>query len=161
MAHTLYTIGYEGASVEELVAALKAVGVAHMIDIRFSPYSRRDAFGRESLSPALAAYGIAYTHIQALGNPPAGREAARIGHRAVYREILTAHLDGEEGRRGLDTALALAEAGPVCLMCLERAARNCHRAIVAERLAALGGFAIEHLTVSRKASHPAQAAFDF
>jgi uncharacterized protein (DUF488 family) len=160
-ARKLYTIGYEGASVEELVAALKEAGVARLIDIRYSPYSKRDAFSREALAPAVEAYGIGYTHLRGLGNPPAGREAARLGHRAVYREVMTAHLDGAEGQRGLAEALALADGGTVCLMCLERAFRQCHRSIVAERLAAMGGFEVEHLAISRKTSHPAQTAFDF
>lgn len=160
-SHKLFTIGYEGASVEDLVAALRAAGVIRLIDIRYSPYSKRDAFSREEFASAIEAYGVGYTHIRALGNPPAGREAARLGHRAVYREIMMGHLDGAEGQAGLRQALELAGAAPVCLMCLERAARHCHRSIVAERLADMGGLEVEHLTVSRKASHPGQAAFDF
>jgi uncharacterized protein (DUF488 family) len=157
----LYTIGYEGASVEALVAALKEAGVARILDIRYSPYSRRDEFSQDALVPALAAYGVAYTHIRALGNPPAGREAARLGHMVVYREVMGNHLKAPEGQAGLHEALALATAEAVCLLCLERAARHCHRSIVAEALAAMGGFAVEHLQTSRKAPHPAQANFDF
>jgi uncharacterized protein (DUF488 family) len=160
-SHKLYTIGYEGASVEDLVSALQAAGVRRLIDVRYSPYSQRDAFSRETLGPALEAHGIAYTHIRELGNPPAGREAARLGHRAVYREIFTGHLNAPDGLAGLARALELALAEPVCLMCLERAARNCHRGMVAERLAEMGGFEVEHLATSRKSSHPGQAAFDF
>ncbi len=158
---TLFTIGYEGASVEGLVAALKEAGATRLIDIRYSPYSRRDAFSREALKRAVEAYGIGYTHLRALGNPPQGREAARLGHRAAYREIFTAHLDGAEGQAGLAEAMALARSEPCCLLCLERNVRDCHRGMVGERLAAMGGFATEHLTVSRKASHPGQSAFEF
>jgi uncharacterized protein (DUF488 family) len=157
----LYTIGYEGASVETLVTALKDAGVTRVLDIRYSPYSRRDEFSQDALAPALAAYGIAYTHIRALGNPPEGREAARLGHMAAYREVLGNHLKREEGQGGLREALGFAEKETVCLMCLERAARNCHRSMVADALAALGAFEVEHLQTNRKAAHPAQAAFDF
>jgi uncharacterized protein (DUF488 family) len=157
----LFTIGYEGASIEGLVTALKTAGVARLIDVRYSPYSRRDAFAREALAIALGAYGIGYTHIRALGNPPAGREAARLGHRAAYCEIFTAHLDGDEGQAGLAEAGALAEREPCCLLCLERNHRHCHRSMVAERLAAIGGFEVEHLTASGKAAHPGQAVFEF
>ena len=160
-SHKLYTIGYEGASVEDLVAALQDAGVRRLIDIRYSPYSKRDAFSREALGPALAAYGIAYTHVRELGNPPASREAARLGHAAAYREIFTGHLNGPEGQAGLRQVLAAAEGEPVCLMCLERAARHCHRNMVAERLAEMGGFEVEHLLTSRRTAHPAQTAFDF
>jgi uncharacterized protein (DUF488 family) len=157
----IYTIGYEGASVADLVGALQAARVRRLIDIRYSPYSRRDAFSREELAPALASYGIAYDHIRALGNPPAGREAARLGHKAVYREIFTAHLDGRDAQEALRQVLGAAQAEPVCLMCLERAPRQCHRSLVAERLVQMGGLEVEHLQIGRNAAHPAQSAFDF
>lgn len=157
----LYTIGYEGASVETLAGALKEAGVTRILDIRYSPYSRRDEFSQDALAPALAAYGIAYTHIKGLGNPPEGREAARVGHMAAYREVMANHLKGPEGEAGLREALALAAREAVCLLCLERAPRHCHRSIVADALAARGGLEVEHLQTSRKTPHPAQAAFDF
>ena len=157
----LYTIGYEGASVADLVAALQAAGVRRLIDIRYSPYSRRDVFSREALAPALVNYGIAYEHVRSLGNPPAGREAARLGHKAVYREIFTAHLDGQDAQEGLRQVLTLARTEPVCLMCLERSARHCHRSMVAERLAQMSGLEVEHLQISRNSPHPGQSAFDF
>lgn len=159
--HRLYTIGYEGASVDGLVGALKAAGVAHVLDIRYSPYSKRDEFSTDALAPALSAYGIGYTHIKALGNPPAGREAARLGHVSAYREIMAAHLKSPDGAAGLQQALTLAVAEPVCLLCLERSARHCHRHIVADAITARTGLTLEHLQVDRKTAHPAQAAFDF
>lgn len=161
MPRKLYTIGYEGASVETLVAALKEAGATRILDIRYSPWSRRDEFSQDALIPALAAYGIAYTHIKALGNPPEGREAARVGHMAAYREVMGNHLKGPDGQAGLQEALDLATHEAVCLLCLERAARHCHRSIVAEALATMGGFEVAHLQTNRKAPHPAQAAFDF
>jgi uncharacterized protein (DUF488 family) len=157
----LYTIGYEGASIDALLGALKAAGIARVLDIRSSPYSKRDEFSLDALAPALARYGMGYTHLKALGSPPAGREAARLGHMAAYREIMTGHLAAPEGAEGLRLALGYARAEPVCLLCLERSARHCHRHIVAETLAARGGLEIEHLQTSRKIAHPAQSAFDF
>jgi uncharacterized protein (DUF488 family) len=157
----LYTIGYEGASVETLVASLKEAGVMRVLDIRYSPYSRRDAFSQDALAPALASYGIAYTPIKALGHPPAGREAARVGHMAAYREVMASHLGSVEGQDGLREAADFATREGVCLLCLERAPRSCHRSIVADALAAMNGFEVEHLQTSRKTAHPAQTAFDF
>jgi uncharacterized protein (DUF488 family) len=81
----IHTIGYEGASIEDLVASLRSAGVTRLVDARQSPYSRRAEFSKDELSASLAEYGIAYTHIRELGNPPAGREAAHSGHNAVFR----------------------------------------------------------------------------
>jgi uncharacterized protein (DUF488 family) len=157
----IYTIGYEGAAIEDLIASLKAAGVTRLIDARQSPYSKRKEFCRDELSAAVAAYGIAYTHIRELGNPPAGREAAHSGHKAVFREIFTAHLDGADGQKGLALALSVAAYERVCLLCLEKSAMHCHRSLVADRLHAMSGQEIVHLRVEARQPHPAQAAFDF
>lgn len=157
----IYTIGYEGAAIEDLIAALKSAGVTRLLDIRESPYSKRPEFSTDALQAALADYGIAYTHIRELGNPPAGREAARAGHAAALREIFGGHLDGPAGQAGLRRALAHAAAETVCLLCFERPAGHCHRTMVASRLKALSGQAVVNLQVRRKQPHPAQAAFDF
>lgn len=157
----IFTIGYEGSAVEDLIATLKAAGVARLIDIRHSPYSQRAEFSRDELSAALGAYGIAYEHIRELGNPPAGREAARAGHMAAYREIFAAHLDGAEARAGLDRVLALAAGEAVCLLCFEKSANHCHRSMVAARLDALSAHEIVHLRVAARQPHPAQGSFGF
>jgi uncharacterized protein (DUF488 family) len=155
------TIGYEGAAIEDLVATLKAAGVTRLIDARESPYSKRREFSKDELEPALAEYGIAYTHIRALGNPPAGREAAHLGHKAVFREIFTGHLDSPDGQKGLALALTFAAYETVCLLCLEKSHLQCHRSMVADRLHAMSGQEIVHLRVEARQAHPAQAAFDF
>jgi uncharacterized protein (DUF488 family) len=157
----IHTIGYEAAAIEDLIATLTRARITRLIDIRESPYSKRAEFSTDELRAALGRYGIAYTHIRALGNPPAGREAARAGHAAAFREIFAAHLDGTEGRDGLERALAFAAAEPVCLLCLEKSAVHCHRSMVAARLHDLSGQAIVNLRVERNPAHPAQCAFEF
>ena len=157
----IHTIGYEGASVEDLVATLKSAAIANLIDIRSSPYSRRAEFSKDEISAALSSYGIAYHHIRQLGNPPAGREAARAGHMIAYREIFHAHLNSAEGQKGLELALAIAATDPVCLLCLEKSASHCHRMMVAERMSAMSGQEIVHLKVAPKQAHPDQASFAF
>lgn len=157
----IYTIGYEQASIEGLITTLKEAGISHLVDIRHSPYSRRPEFSTDELRASLTSYGIAYTHLRELGNPPQGREAARIGHMASYREIFTAHLDSKTGQDGLRHALSLANEHVICLLCLEKSANHCHRSMVAARLAEMSGKDIVHLKIATKTVHPAQAAFEF
>jgi uncharacterized protein (DUF488 family) len=157
----IHTIGYEGASVEGLISALQSAGISRLLDIRESPFSRRPEFSRDELGAALGRFGIAYEHIRELGNPPAGREAARVGHKAVYREILFAHLDGPEGQEGLERALALAARERVCLLCFEKSPGHCHRSMVIQRMEARSGQEIVHLKVAARQAHPAQGAFEF
>jgi uncharacterized protein (DUF488 family) len=157
----IFTIGYEGADIPALIMALRSAGVARVVDVRHSPYSRRPEFSKDELRSALGEYGIAYTHIEALGNPPAGREAARAGHMSSYKSVYTAHLDSEEGRKALARLMQLAAQETVCLLCLEKSAGHCHRGMIADKYTVLTGEDVEHLRVAASAPHPGQHAFDF
>jgi uncharacterized protein (DUF488 family) len=54
----IFTIGYEGATVAEFLAALQKAGVERVIDIRAVPNSRRPGFSKTPLRNALAEAGI-------------------------------------------------------------------------------------------------------
>ena len=71
----LFTIGYEGATMADFLAALGAAGVRRVIDVRALPLSRRSGFSKTPLKNALAEVGIDYVHLKALGTPPSGRAA--------------------------------------------------------------------------------------
>ena len=51
----IFTIGYEGATVDEFLTALRDAGVKRVIDVRALPLSRRAGFSK---SPLRAALGI-------------------------------------------------------------------------------------------------------
>ena len=144
----VFTIGYEGATPDDLLAALKTAGVSTLIDVRDRPQSRKPGFSKRLLGAAVEAAGLAYVHLGVLGNPKEGREAARAGREADVRRIVLARLGGAEGEKGLTVAALLArQEGPVCLLCLERDPERCHRTLVAERLAARLGAEVRHLFV--------------
>lgn len=147
MRDTLYTIGYEGADIGRFIAALRAAGVALLIDVRDAPVSRKRDFAKAALERHLAAAGIAYRHLKSLGNPKAGRDAAKAGDAAGYKRIFEAHMAGDAAQAGVAQAAELALAQPACLLCLERNPNHCHRLIVAERIAERSGLRIEHLLV--------------
>jgi uncharacterized protein (DUF488 family) len=51
---TIWTIGYERASSDALLAALKEAGVQVLMDVRDLPLSRRAGFSKSTLSGASA-----------------------------------------------------------------------------------------------------------
>ena len=62
----IFTIGYEGATVGEFLAALQEAGVKRLIDVRALPLSRRLGFSKSPLRAALKEAGIDYVHLKAL-----------------------------------------------------------------------------------------------
>src|SRR3712207_1463977 len=89
----IFTIGYEGTTMADFVAALQAAGVARVIDVRALPLSRRPGFSKSPLRAALEEEGIDYVHLRALGTPAAGREAARKGRHAELQRIYAGQLE--------------------------------------------------------------------
>jgi uncharacterized protein (DUF488 family) len=123
----IFTIGYEGSTQPELIAALQAAGVERVIDVRAVPMSRKPGFSKNVLAAGLGEAGIDYIHLKALGTPPAGREAARKGKWAEMNRIYAEQLETPEAGAEAARMIALAEEKPSALLCFERAPAGCHR----------------------------------
>ena len=55
---TLVSIGYEGKTVDDLVARLLEQDVQVLVDVRLTPLSRKPGLSKTKLSEALAAQGM-------------------------------------------------------------------------------------------------------
>jgi uncharacterized protein (DUF488 family) len=128
----IFTIGYQGATQAELVAALVAAGVARLIDVRAVPLSRRPGFSKNVLAAGLREAGIEYVHLKALGTPPEGREAARRGNHALLERVYAAQLDLPEAIVQGQQMIELAAEKPSALLCFERDPAGCHRRLLIE-----------------------------
>jgi len=131
----IFTIGYEGATVAEFVAALRQAGVQRIIDVRALPLSRRPGFSKTPLRGALAEAGIDYVHLKALGTPADGRAAARAGRHADMARIYAGQLELPEAMVQSAQMLALAEEVPSALLCFERQPEHCHRSLLLDAAA--------------------------
>jgi len=141
----LFTVGYEGATQAEVIARLKAAGVETLVDVRAVAASRRAGFSKTILGTSLAAEGIGYRHLRALGTPKSGRDAARKGHVAEMRAIFEDHLAEPASQLQLAELQSLAAETAVALLCFEADPGGCHRAVLAERLATRDGFEVVNL----------------
>jgi uncharacterized protein (DUF488 family) len=130
----IYTIGYEGATVEGFLAALVAAGVDTLVDVRALPLSRKRGFSKNALSRRLREAGLEYVHMPDLGNPPKGREAAKAGKLKKFHQIYLSHFKSKETRKAFEALVSLGHARSLCMMCFERDPRICHRDIIAKRM---------------------------
>lgn len=131
----IFTIGYEGATQPELVAALAAAGVERLIDVRAVPLSRRPGFSKNVLANGLREAGIEYVGLKALGTPPEGREAARKHDHAKLERVYAGQLELPEAMAQAAMLLDLATEKPSALLCFERDPAGCHRTLLLRRIA--------------------------
>ncbi|MCK4593226.1 DUF488 domain-containing protein [bacterium] len=146
MTESLYTIGYEGASLVSLIAALRRNSAALVLDVRRDPYSRKAGFKKRELEKALPAEGIAYRHEPRLGVPKEIRESFRgnvdpSSFAAWYRsEVLPVYPDL------LEELAKLVGSTPTVLLCYEADPRRCHRSHLALELSRRSGLRVMHLS---------------
>lgn len=143
----LQTIGYEGTTIDRVIAALSAAGTQLLVDVRAVPQSRKPGFSKRQLAAALDQAGIGYVHLQALGTPKAGRDAVRAGHPEHMVPIFEEHMKSDRSLAELEQAKQLCRSRTACLLCFEADHRHCHRSLVAEMVSADTGQVVHHLTV--------------
>ena len=145
----VFTIGHSTRTFTEFVSLLRQVSVDLVVDIRSFPRSRANPAYDISVLPAtLAAHGIDYRHLAALG----GRRHRRAGDppskNLLWRETsfrsYADYAETDAFRGGLDTLLILARDHRVAIMCAEAVWWRCHRRIVADHLIARGA-RVEHI----------------
>ena len=141
----LSTIGYEAATLPEVIGRLKGAGVEVVVDVRAVAASRRAGFSKGVLRASLEAEGIGYEHLRGLGTPKPGREAARKGRIAEMEAIFSEHMETPEARDALALACAIAAERPAALLCFEACAAGCHRRIVAGMMREAAGFEVRDL----------------
>ena len=141
----LFTIGYEAATLDDLIGRLKTAGVQAVIDVRAIAASRRAGFSKTVLAASLAAENIDYVHLRALGTPKAGRDAARKGRIAEMHEIFEGQLREPQAQIDLLQAGEIAAGRKAALLCFEADACGCHRAVVAQRLSEKSAFDVVDL----------------
>lgn len=131
----IFTIGYEGATVGEFLAALQQAGVERVIDVRAVPNSRRPGFSKTPLRNALAEGGIDYVHLRALGTPADGRAAARAGKHEELKRIYAGQLELPEAIAEGAQMVELAREKRSAVLCYERDPAGCHRTLLLDAVA--------------------------
>jgi hypothetical protein len=142
----LFTIGYEGKSVERYLNQLLQSGVTLLCDVRRNPLSRKYGFSKRVLSKACEDLGIRYEHLPELG---IASEKRRNLETQVDYDALFAIYEREElpkqGQALVKIRAWIEEGAAVALTCFEAQPSRCHRHCVAESLEKMIGKAAVHL----------------
>ena len=125
---TLFTIGYEKAAPAAVMGELRCAGIDLLVDTRAVAASRRPGFSKRQLAASLDEAGIAYLHLQKLGTPAEGRQAARAGNFDTLWRVYDKHIKTGEAQEALDELVTLVRSDKrVALLCYCRDPGTCHR----------------------------------
>jgi uncharacterized protein (DUF488 family) len=132
---------------DELVHILLSADVTKVVDVRELPLSRRKGFSKTALGEVLAASGIEYQHVKALGTPKIFREMYKKGDVAAGSKGYREHLLGDSMPELVALRDSLDDPSErICLLCVEHEHDECHRAVIVEELQALTpGLALREL----------------
>jgi uncharacterized protein (DUF488 family) len=146
MSGKIFTIGYEGASVEQVFRALKEAGADALIDVR-ADVGRRPEFSRDRLSADSYGNGLGYWAFPMMGVSREQRRLVRAG-RKTLEEVYVQVLMKGDARTFLTLFKDAIRLGRrPCLLCYERDAAGCHRSLLANALKNLAGdVEVVHLT---------------
>ena len=142
-ANPIHTFGHSNLSAESLVRMLKRRGIAQVIDVRSTPYSRHvPQFNRNNIRVTLERNGTGYTYMgDALGGRPQGDRLYDRDGRANY-ELMAQEKTFQDGVQQVER---MAEDSHIALMCTEADQLRCHRTLLVSQELASRGMNIIHL----------------
>jgi uncharacterized protein (DUF488 family) len=127
----IFTIGYEGRSINQFLSILEGNHITKLIDVRNNPFSMKPGYSKNQLAKALENRGISYLHIPELGiESRRRRNLTKKGATSLF-QCYGRELDSKESI--IDRIRVMAQKEKVALMCFEANVHICHRNVIAER----------------------------
>lgn len=141
----LFTIGYEGISLERYLTKLIENDVNVLYDLRRNPLSRKFGFSKGFLSDILPKFGIEYRHIPELGIISQKRQ--NLNSASDYVELFDEYRESlPEKKIYLQELIAtLYDGKRIALTCFEEMPKSCHRQCVSEYLSNHLSVGVAHL----------------
>lgn len=144
----VFTVGHSTLPIDDFVALLRAYGIAEVADVRTVPRSRHNPqFNADALAASLAAAGIGYVSMPALGGLRHPRKDSENGgwRNESFRGYAD-YMQTEAFRAAVDDLVRLGARTPTAIMCAEAVPWRCHRSLVADALAVRGIPVVEILS---------------
>ena len=140
----LFTIGYEGITLEEYLNKLIINGVSVLCDVRRNPYSMKYGFCKNQLQKACNGVGIEYIHIPEVGIDSDKRQ--ELNTQADYDKLFAVYCENNLTKTTSSQGKILnllKEKKRIALTCFEANICQCHRKHLAEAIENLPNFKYE------------------
>jgi len=141
----VFTIGYEGLSLEKYLNTLIQNDVRVLCDVRNNPISRKFSFSKDLLSHAVTKIGIDYVHVPELGIVSEKRKHLSVD--AEYTALFEEYAHQLPSRKGfIDTLFSIyMDKKRIALTCFEHDPAHCHRHVLSDYMAAKYHVKVVHL----------------
>lgn len=144
-SHRLFTVGYEGETVDHFVTKLLRADIELVLDVRNRPISRKFGFSKNTLHSILTRVSIDYKHVPSLGIEASGRkDTASFDKRQALLDKYEQNIRTNTIGKCTDV-LTLVSEHRTALLCMERDPVMCHRSRLSFVLSEFLGFTTEHL----------------
>ncbi len=118
--NNIYTIGYEGKTLDEFIKLLLESSINHLVDVRSIAKSARPGFGGQELKEKLFSKSIMYVHKPELGG--------------MVEDDYHTVMEKDSWKKAYEGLKSIAKDIPTAIMCLEKDPMKCHRRHISERL---------------------------
>jgi len=138
----IYSIGHSNHKADKFVTILQGFSIDVVADVRSVPYSKYcPQFNKETIEQVLKSSGIKYLFL--------GKElGARPTDQSYYVDAMVSFEElklSEFFQRGISILLDSIEKHNIAIMCSEKEALNCHRAILISRVLTEKGITVKHI----------------
>jgi uncharacterized protein (DUF488 family) len=140
----LFTIGYEGISLEEYFIRLLKNNVKVLVDVRNNPLSMKYGFSKSQLKKYCGSLGIEYIHFPEVGIQSEQRQElnSQTDYDKLFAEYRKKNL-ATTGKTQSEILNLLKNHKRIALTCFEANICQCHRKHLAEAITCLSGFSYE------------------
>jgi len=151
--NTVYTIGHSNHTAEDFLKLLKEHNISAVVDVRSSPYSRRNPqFKYKALVKLLNDNSIFYIYLgKELGARPEDPNCyidGRVSFKLLAETSFFKH--------GIGRLVKGAETYKIAIMCAEKEPLACHRTILVSQYLFKGGLNVYHILANGQLESHAQ-----